>query len=176
MYNNNLAQYKKVEVETTDSLKLIIMLYEGAINFLEQAKLRMDENKVADKGILISKVMAIVSELQGALNMNKGGDVANNIDRIYSYLRERLMEANSKNDKAIIDEILQHLRTLKQAWVQVREKESAAPETELKAAPRQSEAPEEKPEAAYQQSSPESGNIAGGEQKQTNLQAIEFLG
>jgi len=168
MYQNNFAQYKKVEVETTDPLKLIIMLYEGGINFLEQAKLRMRENQVAEKGILISKVMAIVDELQGSLNLEKGGEMAANIDRIYSYIRERLMEANQKNESPIIDEILGHMRTLKEAWTKVYAQERNQGTQAAKPAPQKT-----------QQSAPgNSSRVAmnSGNQQNQNLQAIEFLG
>jgi len=127
---NHIANsYQKVQVETTESpLKLVVMLYEGAINFLEQAKLRVADNQVGEKGILINKVIAIVSELQGSLNMTEGGEVAESLDRIYTYLISRLLEANANNDPAALDEILAHLRTLKAAWIQIADqKDSVAP-------------------------------------------------
>lgn len=170
MYNNSLSHYQKVEVETTDSLKLIIMLYEGGISFLEQAKLRIKENKVADKGILISKVMAIVSELQSSLDLKKGGEVAGNIDRIYSYLRERLIEANLKSDEKIVDEVLHHMRTLKEAWVQVRNKEQNLEQPEAG-----SEKSQKQPTSDRYDSS-QSGRSQVASMAQANLQAVEFIG
>lgn len=125
--NYTVGSYRKIEIETTDPIKLVIMLYEGAINFLEQAKRRMMDKKLADKGILISKVMAIIGELQSSLNMEKGGEVAVNMDRIYSYLSNRLYEANTKNDPAILTEVVSHLRVLKEAWDKAR---NAAPSAE----------------------------------------------
>lgn len=122
--NYTVGSYRRIEVETTDPIKLVIMLYEGAINFLEQAKRRMMDKKVAEKGILISKVMAIVGELQASLNMDKGGEVAVNMDRIYTYISNRLYDANMKNDPAILTEVISHLRVLKEAWDKAR---SAAP-------------------------------------------------
>ena len=117
--------YKKVEVETTtDSIKLIVMLYEGAINFLGQAKLRTAENQPGEKGILINKVIAIISELQCSLNMAQGGDVANSLDRLYTYMISRLLEANTNQDTEIMDEVLKHLRTLKNAWSQISNQQS----------------------------------------------------
>lgn len=117
--NHSVGNYKKVQAETTDSIKLVVMLYEGAINFLEQAKKKMAENKVADKGILISKVVAIISELQSALNMKKGGDVSQSLDRLYTYMISRLGEANLNNDSSILAEVITHLRNLRGAWNRV---------------------------------------------------------
>lgn len=120
--NHNLNNYKKVEAETTDPIKLIIMLYEGAINFTEQAKLRLIDKKMADKGILITKVLAIVDELQSSLNLQDGGEFAVNMDRIYTYIRDRLMEANSNNNVTILSEMINHFRVLKNAWVKAHAK------------------------------------------------------
>ena len=117
--NYKINSYQKVEVETNDPIKLVIMLYEGAINFTEKAKKRMMDNKVADKGILITKVMAIVDELHSSLNMEQGGEVAANMNRIYHYIRERLTDANMKNDPSILTEVIRHFRVLKDAWVKV---------------------------------------------------------
>jgi flagellar protein FliS len=114
--NHTIGSYQKVEVETTDALKLVVMLYEGAINFLEQAKLRLANNQVADKGILINKVMAIVSELQGSLNMDTGGEIAVRLDGLYTYIINRLFEANLNNNSDILTEVIKHLRSLKDAW------------------------------------------------------------
>ena len=117
--NRTASSYQKVQVETTDSIKLIVMLYEGAVNFLEQAKRRIEENKMADKGVLINKVVAIVSELQSTLDMEKGGEVAAGLDRLYGYIVARLIEANADNDAEILTEITGHLRTLRNAWSSV---------------------------------------------------------
>jgi flagellar protein FliS len=124
--NHTASSYQKVQVETTDSLKLVVMLYEGAINFLEQARLRVAENQVAEKGILINKVVAIVSELQSSLNMDKGGEVAQSLDRVYSYLINRLLEANINSDAGAISEVIKHLRILMNAWKKVAEPKAAA--------------------------------------------------
>jgi flagellar protein FliS len=114
--NHTVGSYQKVQVETTDALKLVVMLYEGAINFLEQAKLRLANNQVADKGILINKVMAIISELQGSLNMDSGGEVSVRLDGLYTYMINRLFDANLNNDPEILSEVIKHLRSLKDAW------------------------------------------------------------
>lgn len=128
--NYEIGSYKKVEIETNDPIKLVIMLFEGAINFTEKAKKRMMDNKIAEKGILISKVMAIVDELHSSLNMKSGGEVAANMNRIYIYITERLSDANINNDPSILVEVTQHFRVLKEAWVkvynaEVREKKAA---------------------------------------------------
>ncbi len=133
--NHTVGSYQKVQVETTDSVKLVVMLYEGAINFLEQAKLRVEENQVSKKGVLINKVMAIVSELQGSLNMSEGGEVAESLDRVYNYIISRLLEANINTDPQAINEVLKHLRTLMRAWKKIAEQGADASEALMSAEP-----------------------------------------
>jgi flagellar protein FliS len=175
MYQNSLSNYQKVEVETTDSLKLIVMLYEGGISFLEQAKLRLQEKKMADKGVLISKVLAIISELQTSLDMSKGGEVAGNIDRIYSYMHERLVEANMNNNVEIIDEVLTHMRTLKEAWVQVRNQQSEEEKAKTaKAAPKP--APQAGKAGYAQGQAGGQGFSSGNQNSGSNFQPLEIMG
>jgi flagellar protein FliS len=127
--NQGYSSYQKVQVETTNSLKLVVMLYEGAINFLEQAKMRISEDRIGEKGILINKVIAIVSELQGALNMSEGGEMAERLDSIYSYMINRLLEANANNDEKAVNEVIVHLRKLKGAWNQIAERQKSTEES-----------------------------------------------
>jgi flagellar protein FliS len=116
----NVNRYRQVEAETNDPLKLVVMLFEGAINFLEQAKLRHTEGNVKEKGILLSKVIAILGELQSSLNVKEGGEFAFNMDRLYTYMMSRLFEANSDNNLKGMEEVLNHLRTYKDAWDKAR--------------------------------------------------------
>ena len=117
--NHTVSSYRKVQVETADSLKLVVMLYEGAINFLEQAKRRLTENQIADKGILINKVVSILSELQGSLNMKEGGEIATRLDGLYTYMINRLLDGNINNDPSVFNEIIGHLRMLREAWKKI---------------------------------------------------------
>lgn len=133
--NHTVSRYQKVQVETTDSVKLVVMLYEGAINFLEQAKLRVAENQVGEKGILINKVIAIISELQGSLNMSEGGEVAESLDRVYTYIINCLLEANINADAQAINEVLKHLRTLMRAWRRIADEGADATEALKSAKP-----------------------------------------
>jgi flagellar protein FliS len=135
--NYKINSYQKVEVETNDPIKLVIMLFEGAINFTEKAKRRMMDNKVAEKGILITKVMAIVDELHSSLDMEKGGEVAANMNRIYHYIRERLTDANMKNDPSVLTEVIRHFRVLKDAWVKVYSEQKQTSQQKQPATPSQ---------------------------------------
>jgi len=96
--------------------RLIQMLMEGGLTRLAQAKGAMGRNDVALKGTLIGKAVDIVGGLRQGLNLEAGGEVAANLDSLYIYMTTRLVEANRKNDPAILDEVAGLLREIKSGW------------------------------------------------------------
>jgi len=96
--------------------RLIQMLMEGGLTRLAQAKGAMERNDVALKGLLIGKAIDIVGGLRQGLNLEVGGEVAANLNNLYIYMSTRLLEANRKNDPAILDEIAGLLREIKSGW------------------------------------------------------------
>ena len=96
--------------------RLIQMLMEGGLTRLAQARGAMERNQTALKGELVSKAIAIVGGLRQALNLEQGGELAVNLDNLYAYMTTRLMEANLKNDPAILEEVADLLREVKSGW------------------------------------------------------------
>lgn len=96
--------------------RLIQMLMEGGLARLAQARGAMERGDVALKGALIGKAVDIVGGLREALNQEAGGEVAANLDNLYAYMTTRLLEANLKNDSAILDEVAGLLREVKAGW------------------------------------------------------------
>ena len=96
--------------------RLIQMLMEGGLTRLAQARGAMERNQTALKGELISKAIGIVGGLRQALDVKKGGELAVNLDSLYEYMTTRLMEANLKNDPAIIEEVSELLHEVKSGW------------------------------------------------------------
>lgn len=113
-----VKNYLQTQVSTTTQGDLVIMLYDAALKFLHQAKERMAEKNYAQKGILISKALDILSELQGSLNVNKGGDLAERLQKLYFYCSSRLLTANLKMDVTKIDEVVGILNGLREAFVE----------------------------------------------------------
>lgn len=111
-----LSEYKKVEVNTSDRVKVVIMLYDGCINFIKVARKRMELGDIAGKGFYIGKASSVVGELMSALNMEEGGDIAKNLNRLYAFVLERLINANMKNDEKSLDEAEKVLDILRSAW------------------------------------------------------------
>lgn len=124
---SNLESYRSHDVNTANRLKLLIMLYEGAIRFAKQAEQAIVAGDMAGKGEMIGKVMAIIDELQSTLDHSKAPEIARNLDRIYDFTRDRLVRANLKNDAKLLHEAMGPINTLLSAWVEV----SKMPASEL---------------------------------------------
>ncbi len=125
--NPYLKQYQKNEIETASPEKILIMLYEGAIQYLNIARIEMTSDKsVKDIGKIHTNIVGaqnIISEFQETINFEVGGEFANKLYSLYSYLYQKLVEANVKKDVQAIDEVLKHLRSLRDAWKQAIEQE-----------------------------------------------------
>lgn len=105
--------------ESASPMELVVMLYDGAIRFLGEARDAggRDDRRARAKGI--SKALAIIAELQSTLNMDAGAEVARELDRLYTYATERLLDANVKRDDAAIDEVRKLLSTVRAGWADV---------------------------------------------------------
>lgn len=112
----NQNAYKTNEISTVSQTRLIVMLYDGAIRFLNIAADNMTPRKYDLVNNNIIKAQDIITELMLSLNIEEGKEVANNLLSIYVYIKKRLLEANMKKDSAIIMEVVQLLGQLKTAW------------------------------------------------------------
>ncbi|MGI1677423.1 MAG: flagellar export chaperone FliS [Cellvibrionaceae bacterium] len=119
MYNS-AAAYSNVHIESrvTDASphRLIQMLFEGALERIAQAKGAMRQNQIERKGSLINKAVSIVGGLQGALEDNGDTSLSVDLDALYDYMIRRLIEANSKNDEKLLDEVAGLIHEIKSAW------------------------------------------------------------
>lgn len=122
----SVEQYKSNEISTVSQGRLIVMLYEGAIRFLNVAIENNTPRKYDVVNNHILKAQEIVTELMLALNMENGGEVANNLLGIYVYIKKRLLEANMKKDSEILSEIIKYLEDLKLAWEEIEKKEKTS--------------------------------------------------
>ncbi len=119
--SNPYRQYQKTAVTTASREKVLLMLYEGCIRFIKQAKLAMEENRVADKGKFISKATAILSELMATLDFKLGGELAHDLENLYVFMIDKLIEGNIQNDKECLDHVEGLMNTLYVAWKDVIE-------------------------------------------------------
>ncbi len=114
-----LKQYGQVGAQTgivnASPHRLIQMLLEGALSRIAQAKGHMERKDVKQKGEAISTAVSIVGGLRDSLDLSQG-EVAENLDALYEYMSNRLLEANVKNDASILDEVHGLLLEIKTAW------------------------------------------------------------
>ena len=114
---NAYAQYNNSKVLTASPGELTLMLYEGAIKFCNIAIVAVEAKDIEKAHIHITKVERIIDYLRQTLDMKYA--VAQDFERIYSYLSQRLIEANIKKDKDILEEISEHLRSVRDTWKEV---------------------------------------------------------
>lgn len=114
---NAYAQYNNSKVLTASPAELTLMLYEGAIKFCNIAVKAIEDKDIEKAHTNIVKAEKIIEEFQATLNHKY--EVAKDFDNVYNYLRDRLIQANMKKDKEILDEVLGHLRTMRDTWKEV---------------------------------------------------------
>lgn len=115
--NQGYGAYANNKIMTASPAELTLMLYEGAIKFCNIAIMGIEENNIEKTHQNIMKVERIIEEFQSTLNHKY--PVAQEFDNVYSYLKTRLIEANMKKDKEILEEVLKHLRTMRDTWKEV---------------------------------------------------------
>ncbi len=115
--NSGYAAYANSKIMTASPAELTLMLYEGAIKFCNIAIRGIEENDIQKAHTNIVKVENIISEFQATLNHKY--PIAKDFDEVYKYLKERLVEANVKKEKEILEEVLEHLRTMRDTWKEV---------------------------------------------------------
>lgn len=115
--NQGYAAYANNKIMTSSPAELTLMLYEGAIKFANLAIAGIEEKDIQKAHTNIMKVERIIEEFQATLNHKY--PVAKDFDNVYNYLLIRLKEANVKKDKEIMEEVLKHLRTMRDTWKEV---------------------------------------------------------
>lgn len=123
--NNGYQKYKKIDVSTASQNRLVIMLYDGAIKFLENACNAIDKKHGTEEAHNnIMKAQEIIYELLSSLNYD-AKEIAERLASIYTYMNQRLTEANISKTKPPILEVIKYLKELKGAWEGVEQKLSS---------------------------------------------------
>lgn len=112
-YNN----YAKERILNASLAQLTLMLYDGAIKFCNIAIAAIEKGDVMKAHNNIMKVEKIIGEFRATLDFKY--PVAKDFDKVYQYIMDRLIEANIKKDKDILEEVLTHLRTMRETWDEV---------------------------------------------------------
>ena len=114
---NAYAKYNNSKVLTASPAELTLMLYDGAIKFCNIAIIGIEQKDIQKAHTNIRKVENIIEEFRSTLDRKYA--VAEDFDRIYVYLLQRLLEANVKKDKEILEEVNMHLRSMRDTWKEV---------------------------------------------------------
>ncbi|TCK93394.1 flagellar protein FliS [Natranaerovirga hydrolytica] len=114
MIQNGANAYKNNAVLTASPQELSLMLYNGAIKFANQGLKELDNKNYAAVNKNLGRVQDIISEFRMSLNKDVG--LSNELDKLYDYMNYRVVEANIKKDKAMIEEVIGMLRELRDTW------------------------------------------------------------
>ncbi|HBG22169.1 MAG: flagellar export chaperone FliS [Syntrophaceticus sp.] len=113
---NPYNQYRMTSVQTANPEKLLLMLYDGLVVCLKQAKQAVEEKKMDQAHTSLIQGQDIITELMNTLNMDY--DISEGLYKLYDYQRQQLIEANIKKDAEIIDQVLTFTSDLRQTWAQ----------------------------------------------------------
>jgi flagellar protein FliS len=120
MRERALASYGDVKVTTgvagADNIQLIQMLFDGLIESLATAKGHIERGAINEKSKSLARAGRIVVGLQGALDFDKGGDIARNLNDLYSYVTRRLFHVNAHNDLEALQEVHNLMNEIRGAW------------------------------------------------------------
>ena len=120
--NSNARKYLTTQVQTASREQLVLMLFDGAIRFAQEAARHMQKKETEGASQRIIRVQDILLELMVSLDRKAGGEIATNLASIYGYLYMRLVEANAKMDMDCMEEVLKHLRDLRATWTEAVER------------------------------------------------------
>ncbi|KAF0818989.1 MULTISPECIES: flagellar export chaperone FliS [Cytobacillus] len=115
--SNPYKSYQQNSVNTASPGELTLMLYNGCLKFIHQAKKAIEEKNIELKNTNIQKAQSIIQELMVTLNMDM--EVSKNMMSLYDFMNRRLMEANIKNDASILDEVEGLVTEFRDTWKEV---------------------------------------------------------
>ncbi|HEY7789421.1 MAG TPA: flagellar export chaperone FliS [Vicinamibacterales bacterium] len=113
------AAYQTTQVQSRTPLEQVVLLYDAAIGGLTRARAAIDAHDLRERHRGISQALAVLNHLQSTLNLEGGGELANTLDALYSYVRERMLDANVNQRAEPIDEALRLLGTLREGWAEI---------------------------------------------------------
>jgi flagellar secretion chaperone FliS len=122
-----LTTYRQTQVQSRTPLELVVMLYDGALTFLHQAREAIARGDIAARRDASSRAIAIISELQSTLNMEQGGEIAQRLDDLYVYVNGRIIAAAAENGVGPLDDATRVLTVLRESWVAIATPAADAP-------------------------------------------------
>lgn len=133
---NTYQAYYKTNVQTSDQLSLIIMLYDGMIRYMKKGAMKIEQGEIEEAHNYLVRAKDIINELVSTLKMESGGDVANNLKNLYLYSFKKIVEANLKKDPKIVQEVIQIMDNLRQGWIQLKAQQTQKKQSFAQTTPR----------------------------------------
>ena len=118
--NNPYEAYTQVNINTADQRQLIMMLYDGALRFMKKGVKKIEQQELEGAHNYLVRSREIVAELLATLRPEKGGELGDNLKRLYTYAFNRLVEANLLKDPEIVEEVIGIMSTLRDGWAQIK--------------------------------------------------------
>lgn len=133
--DKHVHEYRKQSVNGASPLQLIIMLYDGALRFMEAGRAAMVARDLQKQNTSLQKAQQIILELTACLDMRQGGEIAQNLFALYTFSYNQLVSANIEDRPELIDGAMRTMRDLRESWVELEErtKTGASPEVRLAA-------------------------------------------
>ena len=132
---NYYNQYQQNHIQTASAERILILLYDGALRFIRQARQGMENQDLKAKLEGIGKAIDILNELSGTLDFDTGGEIAENLDGLYAYMVRELTLANARNDAQPLQVIDEMLVDLRDGWLQAIERVKSEKQSAAMAAP-----------------------------------------
>ena len=124
--NNPYEAYRQNQYQTATQGELLLMLCRGALDFMAKAKETIDNRDIVNSHHNLKRVQKIILELMVSVDRENGGQAAENLISLYEYMYHRLVKANVKKDKEIVEEVERLFRPIKEAWEEALNTGSAA--------------------------------------------------
>ena len=112
-YNKYIKQYQTSNITTATPEKLMILLFDGAIQFLQKAKIAISENNFKERSQNIDGARKIIRELMRTIDLENGNDVSKQLFKLYNRMAMNLIKANVMRNSGIIDEVIQDLTNIR---------------------------------------------------------------
>jgi flagellar protein FliS len=129
MNNDVTLAYRTTDAITADPLGLVVLLYDILLKDIREAIEALDARDVERRAAAIRHSMLVLQQLQGTLDMERGGVVAENLDRFYNFTRAKLLEAQIKMSKEMFEQQVTFVASIREAWKEVRGQQLAAEES-----------------------------------------------
>lgn len=124
-YSKQIGEYKKNAAIGASPVGLVVMLYDGALRFLDQGKRAMVQKNLEEQNRCLQRAQKIVAELMSSLNMNDGGDVAKNLLALYTYALTEIVNGNMEDSPTAIDNAARTLSELREGWAALERQQRA---------------------------------------------------